>query len=110
MRPPSRAIRRVMRSATPSSLAEDLSMMSPLHQVQRVDDAVAELDAGEWDHDSADAVDQEVAAQQSGRADGAIFHSPQCQWNQGDDDKRVEDDRREHRALRRLQAHDVKGA
>jgi len=38
---------------------------------------------------------------------GLIFHTPQCQGNQRHNDQRVENDRAENRALRRVQEHDV---
>ena len=40
-------------------------------------------------------------------ADGFVLHAAQRQRNQCDDDYRIEDDGGEHRALRRMQPHDV---
>ena len=64
-----------------------------------VDDEVDQLDADERRDQAADAVDEEVAAQERGRADRAVAHALQRERDERRDDERVEDDRREDRAL-----------
>src|SRR5580704_8525895 len=83
------------------------SQMTVLDQMQGGDDHIDRLDADERNDDAPDAVDHQVAAQQRAGADGAIGHALQSQRNQRDDDQRVEDDRRQDRALRARQMHDV---
>ena len=68
--------------------------------MQGRDDEVDGLDADEGDDDAAEAVDQQVAAQQRPGADRAVGDALQCQRDQRDDDQRVEDDRRQDGALR----------
>ena len=59
---------------------------------------------------AAQAVDQQVAAQQRGGADGAVAHALQRQRDQEDDDQRVEDHRRQDRRRRARQPHHVERA
>ena len=73
-------------------------------EAQGGDDEVDRLDADERHDDAAEAVDQEVAPQQRRRADRPVAHAPQRQRDQGDDDQRVEDDRRQDGALRAWRA------
>ncbi len=71
-----------------------------LGETQRFDDDVDRLDADERNDDAADAIDQQVAGQNRGRAERTIRHAAQRERNQRDDDQRVENDRRQNRALR----------
>ncbi len=80
----------------------DWSMVS--HQIEGGDDEVDQLDADERHDEPAEAVDEEVAAKQRGRADRAIGDAAQRQRDQRDDDQRVEDDGRQDRRLRRVRA------
>src|ERR1700692_263099 len=81
-------------------VASLLAMTAVLSQMQGGDDEVDGLDADKGNDDAAGAVDHQVAAQQRAGPDGAIRHALQGQRNQPDDDQRVEDDRRQDRALR----------
>ena len=63
------------------------------------DDEVDQLDADERHDEAAEAVDEQVAAQQRGGADRPVGDAAQRQRDQRDDDQRVEDDRRQDRAL-----------
>src|SRR5213075_2031566 len=76
-------------------------------QPRRVQQEVDGLDADERDDHAAQTVQQEIAPQDAPRAERAILNALQREWNQRDDDQRVEDDRGENRALRRGQPHDV---
>src|ERR1039458_9217398 len=64
-------------------------------------------DSGERRDDAADAIDQQIAAQQGGRAHGPVLDAAQGQRNERDDNQRIEDDAGEHGAVRVVQAHDV---
>src|SRR2546430_5536163 len=55
-------------------------------QMQHLQDQVDGFDADEWDDDTSDAVDQEVAAQERTCPDRAVFDPSQGQWDQRDDD------------------------
>src|SRR5215831_18146752 len=68
--PPMTATTRVMRSATASSRPNVLAIA--LHQMQRGDGEVAQLDPRERDDHAAESVDQEVASQQRRGTDGAV--------------------------------------
>jgi hypothetical protein len=61
------------------------------------DDEVDRFDADERQDEAAQPVNQEIAPQQRRGADRPVGDAPQSQGNQGDDDERVEDDRREDR-------------
>src|SRR5215470_17836524 len=69
-------------------------------EVQRRDEDVDRLDPDEGDDDAADTVDQEISPQDRRRADGTELHAAERERDQGDDDQRVEDDRRQDRAPR----------
>src|ERR1043165_1190618 len=69
---------------------------------------INELDPNEWNNQPPQAVDQQVVFEQAGRADGPVLHTFQCEWDQENDDQRVENHRRQNRALRRCKPHDVK--
>src|SRR6266496_2915211 len=104
----------VKRSPGPSSLIMCYSYSgglqvepAPLRQMQRNDDLVNQPNAGKWHDDSTEAVDQKVPAQQLASAHGLIPHTPKSQRHQSDNDYRIKDDRREYRALGRVQPHDV---
>ena len=73
-------------------------------ETQGHDDEVDGLDADKRKHDAAQAVDQQIAAQERGRADRTIVDTLQRQRNERDDDQRIEDDRRQDGALRRVRA------
>ena len=62
---------------------------------------IDQLDADERHDDAAEAVDQQIAAQQRCGADGAILHAAQSERDQRDDDQRVENHGGEDRGLRR---------
>src|ERR1700694_1684682 len=68
---------------------------------------IDELDAGEGHGDPAQAIDQEIAAQDGGRSHRAIGNATQSKRDERDDDQRVEDDRRQDGALGRRETHDV---
>jgi len=63
------------------------------------------LDAGERHDDAAEAIDQQVAAEQCGGSG-----RPVADTAQGERDQRIEDDGRQDGALRARQRHDVEGA
>src|ERR1700738_2179196 len=101
-------------SATMNTIAGRISrnmmfLLRPIFssQVQGVDHEVDRLDADEWNNDAANAVNQQIAAQQRARADRTERDALQCQRNEGDDDQRIEDDGRQNRALRARQVHNV---
>src|SRR3954467_6012012 len=73
--------------------------MTGLSQVQGNDDEVDRLDADEGNDDTAEAVDQQVAPEQCAGPDRAIGDALQRQRDQCDDNKCVEDDRRQDGAL-----------
>ncbi len=64
-----------------------------LSEVESGDDDIDGLDANERNDDSADAIDEQVALQDFGRAERTEFHPLKRQRNKEDDDNRVEDDR-----------------
>src|ERR1700728_3900915 len=72
-----------------------MTVLSQLSQVQGGDHEVDGLDADKGNDDAAEAVDHQVTAQQRAGTDGPIRHALQGEWNQPDDDQRVEDDRRQ---------------
>src|SRR6201991_3039408 len=78
-----------------------------LRQSDQDQQHVDELDAYERHDHAAQAVHKQVAAKQRGGAQGAISHALQRQRDEEDDDQRVEDHRRQDRALRRGQVHHV---
>ena len=61
-----------------------------LCQVQGGHQEVDRLDADEGDDDTAEPVDQEVAAEQRAGTDGAVGDALQRQRDQGDDDQRID--------------------
>ena len=73
--------------------------MSPTSGAEHVvDDEIDQLDADERRDDAAEPVDQQVPAQERGRADRAVADAAQRQRDQDRDDERVEDDGRGDRA------------
>src|SRR5258706_15911765 len=76
-------------------------------EAQQVDRDVDQLDAGEGDDDAADAVDDQVAAKDVGRAHGSEFYAAQGEGDEQDDDDGVEDDGAENGAVGRLEPHDI---
>src|SRR5437588_10705686 len=101
---------RVARSARSTSAERDVFMERSSGEVDAGDDDVDGLDADEGDDHPSDAVDEQVAAEQSRGADGPVLDSLQRQRDQGDDDQRVEDRGREDGALTAVQLHDVERA
>src|ERR1019366_3246755 len=81
--------------------------LSVSDEVQGVDEDVDELDPDKRNHDAAEAVEEEVAAQDGGGADRTVSHSAQGERDKRDDDERVENDRAEDGAQRRSEVHDV---
>src|ERR1700738_1525170 len=73
----------------------------------RGDGHVDQLDADEGHNNATEDVDEQIAHQQRGGAGGAVLHAPEGKRDQRDDDQRVEYDRRQDSALRRLQVHEV---
>src|ERR1700720_4507626 len=80
---------------------------TPSGETQGIDHEVDGLDADKRDDDAADAVDQQVALQQGPGADRTVGDALQGELNERDDDQRIEDDRRQDRALRAAEPHDV---
>src|ERR1700739_4629106 len=70
-----------------------------MNHVQAHDNHVYDLDADEWQDDAPDAIDQQVTPQNGCRALRAEFHAAQRQRNQGDDDKRIENDSAQYGAV-----------
>ena len=71
----------------------------PSSEAEAADGQVDELDADERSDDPADAVDCEIAAQDFAGGRGPIFHALERERDQRRDDQRVEDDRRQDRAV-----------
>src|SRR5215469_7653781 len=84
-----------------------LVMGGSSNEVEGRDENVNGLNADERHDDAAQTIDEEVATQERSRTDRSEGNSFERQWDQRDDDKRVENDGRQNGALRRLQAHDV---
>src|SRR5215469_11945932 len=81
-----------------------------LRQADGGDDDVDELDADERHDDAADAIEPEVAPQDRGGTGRPVRDAAQGERDERDNDEGVEDDRREDRALRVPEAHDVEDA
>src|SRR4029079_6593586 len=81
--------------------------LSCLGEVQGRDQEVDGLDADEWNEDAAKPVDQEIAAEQRAGADRPISEGLKRHRDERNDDQRIEDDRREDRALRGCEMHHV---
>ena len=64
------------------------------------DGEIDQLDADERHHDATQAVDQDIAAQETGRAQWPVIDAAECERDERNDDQRVKDDRRQDRALR----------
>src|ERR1700730_13565293 len=64
---------------------------TPLGQPRHDEGEVYELDTREWQQDTSDAIEQQVAAQQHRRAECPIFDALQGQRNEKHNDYRVED-------------------
>ena len=69
--------------------------------MQGIDDEINCLDSHERNKDAAYSVDPQVAAEQCRRANRPILDAFQGERNECDDDQRIEDNRRQDRALRR---------
>src|SRR5215831_14763234 len=96
-------------SASSTTMAGRISrnMIVSLGEMQGRDGKVDRLDPNERNDHAADSVDQKVEAQQSGGTDRTIADPFQRQWNERDDDQRVEDDGGQDGALRRCKPHDI---
>src|SRR5580700_9653125 len=97
-------------SATRTTIAGRISRNMTLcssSQVQDRDHEIDGLDADEGDDYAADSIDQKIAQKQWTGADRPVAYTLQRQWNECDDDERVEDDCRKDRAFRRFQLHNV---
>src|SRR5579872_7476017 len=90
-----------------TAVSKFLFITRPLYQPYVCNQHVNQLDPEERNDDSAKAIQQQVVAQERGRAQRAVLHAPQRQRDQGHDDQRIENDRREYRRLGRPQMHDV---
>src|SRR6185369_1241400 len=62
-----------------------------LGEMQATDHEVDGLDADKWNDHAAEAVDQQVAAQKRASPNRTVGDAFQRQWNECDDDQRVED-------------------
>src|ERR1700704_6744802 len=93
-----------------SSDGSEASMGGSLGQVNRRDEEVDELDADEGGDDAADAIDEQVPAEQSRGTDGPIANAAQGERDQDHDDQPVEDHGGQHCAARIVQSHDVERA
>src|ERR1700719_485360 len=70
---------------------------------------VDKLDSDKRSDDSPNAIDQQVALQQSRRTKRAVAHAAQSERDQGDDDQSVENYGGKDGRLRRAQVHYVQG-
>src|SRR5258708_38454401 len=71
---------------------------------------VDKLDSDKRRNNSTHAIEQQVPLQQSRRAERPITYAAQSQWDQGNDDQRVENYSGKDGGLRRAQVHHVKSA
>src|SRR5271166_7040420 len=97
-------------SATRTTIAGRISRNMSVYssgQMQGGDHEVDGLDADERNDHAADAVNPKITPKQLSGADRTIADAFERQRNQGDNDQRVEDDRRQDGALRGRQVHDV---
>ena len=78
--------------------------------MKRANNHIDELDSEKWRNKAAETINKKIAAKKSGCADRTVTNTPERQWNQCDDNQRVEDDRRKNGGLRRGKAHDVEDA
>src|SRR5215469_13986371 len=97
----------VMRVRTSSRTRAGRTMVFMLHQMEQLEAEVDELDACERDHNASEAINEQVAPQEDGRAERSIFDPLQGQWDQEHDDQRIEDHRRENGGERTRQAHHI---
>src|SRR5581483_2640565 len=100
--------RRTVR-ATVTATAVTIWRRSMSVHPQGDEDDVDELDADERGDDAAQAVDQQVAAQDGGRPHGPELDALQSQGDERHDDQGVEDDRREDGGVGVVELHDVEG-
>src|SRR5581483_379016 len=89
---PVMAIRRRKRT-TAGRTIEFMSGL-PSDEVREHQCEIDQLDTQEGDDDSPQSVDQKVAPQQHRRSERAVLDALQSEWDQYDDDERVEDYRR----------------
>src|ERR1044071_10137637 len=78
------------------------------NEFQCRDDQIYQLDTQERQDDAAETVNQQVALQNGERADGLICHATQGQWNERNDNERVENDCAENGAGGAVDPHAVK--
>src|SRR5450759_4725243 len=76
------------------------------NQMESDEENIDRLDPRERHEDAADAVEHQVSSENPPRAEGPVRNAPESQWDQGDDDERVEDDRGEDGTLGRGETHD----
>src|SRR5882672_4006662 len=88
-------------------LISEKNAFMKLNEVESGDEDVNELDADEWNEDTAEAVDKQIALQGGQRADRRVFYAPQGERDQRNDDEGVENDRAQNGAGRTVQPHDV---
>src|SRR6202011_2389825 len=77
---------------------------------KRSQNHVNELDERERQQDTAEAIHQQIAAQERSRAQRPVFHALQRQRNQHHDDQRVKNHGGQDGRRRRCQMHDVEHA
>src|SRR3981081_3044221 len=70
---------------------------------------VDKLDSDKWGNNSTNAIEQQVPLQQSCRTERPITHATQSEWDQGDDDQRVENYGGKDGGLGRAKVHHVQG-
>ena len=75
--------------------------------MQQSEQPVDQPDAWKGRNETAQSIDPKVAAQHRGSTLRSVFHSPQRQRHERDDDQSVEDHRSQHGALGSVKAHDV---
>src|SRR5689334_23370219 len=63
------------------------------------DQKIDQFDTGKRDGNPSETINEQIPAQDAGRAHGAIRNTLQRQRNQRDDDKSIENDRGQDRAL-----------
>src|SRR5256885_4358798 len=81
-----------------------------LSEVQRANYQVDQFNSGERRDNAAEAINKKIPAQQSGRTERAVANSPQREWNERDDNQRIENHGGKNGGLRRREMHDVEHA
>src|SRR6202034_3408527 len=75
--------------------------------VDRREEHVDQLDEDERGDDPADAVDEDIAPEDGGGTGGSPLDPAQRQRDEGNDDERIENDRREHGGRLVVQFQDI---